>query len=60
MANEPEAILLDEPFSALDSYLKDTLHDQLQELLMNYSGDVLIVSHNLDEIYQFCEKLVVI
>lgn len=60
MANEPEAILLDEPFSALDSYLKDSLHDQLQELLMNYSGDVLIVSHNLDEIYQFCEKLVVI
>jgi molybdate transport system ATP-binding protein len=60
MANEPEAILLDEPFSALDSYLKDTLYEQLQELLKNYAGDVVIVSHNLDEIYQFCEKLVVI
>ena len=60
MANEPEAILLDEPFSALDTYLKDSLHDQLLELLSNYRGDVLIVSHNLDEIYQFCERLVVI
>jgi molybdate transport system ATP-binding protein len=60
MANEPEAILLDEPFSALDSYLKDSLHEQLLEMLTNYAGDVLIVSHNLDEIYQFCERLVVI
>jgi molybdate transport system ATP-binding protein len=60
MANEPEVILLDEPFSALDSYLKDTLHEQLLEMLTNYAGDVVIVSHNLDEIYQFCERLVVI
>lgn len=60
MANVPEVILLDEPFSALDSYLKDSLHEQLLEMLTNYAGDVLIVSHNLDEIYQFCERLVVI
>ncbi len=60
MANEPELILLDEPFSALDAYLKDTLHEELLVMLTNYAGNVVIVSHNLDEIYQFCEKLVVI
>lgn len=60
MAIEPEVILLDEPFSALDAYLKDALHEELLEMLTNYAGNVVIVSHNLDEIYQFCEKLVVI
>lgn len=60
MANDPEAILLDEPFSALDSYLKENLCEQLQELMKNYEKDVVIVSHNMDEIYQFCDRLVVI
>lgn len=60
MASDPKAILLDEPFSALDSYLKDSMYELLLELLSYYKGDVIMVSHNLDEIYQFCERLVVI
>lgn len=60
LAYQPEVIMLDEPFSALDSFLKDVLQDQLLEMLEGYQGDVIIVSHNRDEIYKFCEKLVVV
>jgi molybdate transport system ATP-binding protein len=59
MAYQPELIMLDEPFSALDSYLKDILQEQLLESLMQYNGDVIIVSHSRDEIYRFCEKLII-
>lgn len=60
LAYQPEVIMLDEPFSALDSFLKDVLQDQLLEMLEGYSGDIIVVSHNRDEIYKFCEKLVVV
>lgn len=60
LAYKPEVIMLDEPFSALDSFLKDVLQDQLLDMLSDYKGDVIIVSHSRDEIYKFCEKLVVI
>ncbi|WP_066717186.1 sulfate/molybdate ABC transporter ATP-binding protein [Clostridium sp. Marseille-P299] len=60
LAYQPEVIMLDEPFSALDSFLKDALQDQLLEMLEGYAGDIIVVSHNRDEIYKFCEKLVVV
>lgn len=59
MAYEPEMILLDEPFSALDLFLKDRLQQELEEMLEDYKGTVIMVSHDRDEIYQFSEELVV-
>ena len=59
MAYEPEMILLDEPFSALDEFLKDQLQQELLKLLADYSGTVILVTHSRDEIYRFCEELVV-
>ena len=38
MIGEPEAILLDEPFSALDGYLKDVLQREMQDFLQDYKG----------------------
>lgn len=43
----PQAILLDEPFSALDSYLKWELELELGELLGAFDGPILWVSHEL-------------
>ena len=60
MAYEPDVILLDEPFSALDMYLKDRLQRELSEMLEDYPGTVILVSHNRDEVYRFCEDLAVI
>ena len=46
LASEPTAILLDEPFSALDSYLKYQLELELAETLGGFPGTVLWVSHD--------------
>jgi molybdate transport system ATP-binding protein/molybdate transport system permease protein len=59
LAPEPAALLLDEPFSALDTYLRSQLEHQLHETLAAYRGVKLVVSHNLEEIYRLCDELVV-
>ena len=59
MAYEPDVILLDEPFSALDVFLKDRLQQELIEMLNDYEGTVIMVSHSRDEIYRFSEELLI-
>jgi molybdate transport system permease protein len=60
LAIEPAALLLDEPFSALDTHLRSALERQLRGTLVSYGGATLFVSHNLEEAYRVCEKLVVL
>ena len=60
LAIEPAALLLDEPFSALDTHLRGALERQLRETLGSYRGATIFVSHNLEEAYRVCEKLVVL
>ncbi len=60
MASEPEIIMLDEPFSALDSYLKWQLEQELMELLLTFRGAVLLVSHNRNEVYRFSNSIAVV
>lgn len=57
---KPDIIMLDEPFSALDGFLKDTLQMEMLELIRDYSGDVLMVSHSRDEIYKFCDHMMLL
>lgn len=59
MAYQPEIILLDEPFSALDYHLKDRLLQEMIDMLSDYLGIVILVSHNRDEIYRFSKELLV-
>lgn len=58
-ACEPQMVLLDEPFSALDLYLRDEMQRELLELFNSYSGTVVLVSHNRDEVYRMSEELLV-
>src|ERR1700730_14715375 len=60
LAVVPAALLLDEPFSALDAHLGSALERQLRETLETYRGSTLFVSHNLEEAYRVCEELVVL
>jgi len=60
MAGEPEVLLLDEPFSALDSYLKWQLELELMDTLKHFSGDVVFVSHSRDEVYRLCRSVCVL
>ena len=57
---DPDLLLLDEPFSALDGFLKDTLQLEMLELIEEYQKDVLMVSHSRDEIYRFCDNMVLL
>ncbi len=59
MAYEPDVLMLDEPFSALDTYLKEQLQIQVQRVLRSYHGDVLLVTHNRNEVYRFCDEVLV-
>ena len=60
LASRPGLLLLDEPFSALDSFLKEQLLEDMIRQLSDYEGDVVMVSHSRDEIYQFCDQLLVL
>lgn len=57
MASAPSAILLDEPLSALDSYLRWQLEWELSDLFMAYEGPVLYVSHNRGEVARLCQTV---
>lgn len=57
MAYEPEVILLDEPYAALDGFLKENLQQEMEKMLEDYAGTVILVSHSRDEIYRFSEEL---
>ena len=59
LCSEPQAILLDEPFSALDSYLKWNLELELSDLLAGFHGPILWVSHDLGECCRNCQKVCV-
>ena len=60
MVTEPDLILLDEPFSALDGHLRDRMQLEMMEILDEYQGQVIMVSHSRDELYRFSEELFVI
>lgn len=60
LAGEPELILLDEPFSALDEYLKWQLELELADTLKDFPGGVLFVSHSRDEVYRLCDTVCVL
>lgn len=60
LASSPKAILLDEPFSALDSYLKYQLEVELAETLEQFPGTVLWVSHDRGEVFRNCRRVCVL
>ena len=59
LAYEPELLLLDEPFSAMDTYLKEELQLELQEVLKEFNGISLLVTHDRDEAYRLCKYLMI-
>ena len=60
LAAEPEALLLDEPFSALDDSLKWELELELARTLEGYGGDVVLVTHSRDEVCRLAKTVCVL
>ena len=60
LAYSPDVILLDEPFSAMDTFLKEQLRLELANLMEDYKGFTVLVTHDRDEAFQFCDELIVL
>jgi molybdate transport system ATP-binding protein len=60
LAYGPDVILLDEPFSAMDSYLKEQLRIELVNMLKDFDGFSVLVTHDRDEAFQFCDELILL
>jgi NitT/TauT family transport system ATP-binding protein len=56
---EPETLLMDEPFGALDAQLKLLMLDQLQELTRQRRMTVVFVTHDLGEAITLADRVVV-
>ena len=57
LAPKPEILLLDEPFSALDEELKDTLISDVKKLLKEEKITAIVITHNIKEAFQLSDKI---
>jgi molybdate transport system permease protein len=60
LATEPEALLLDEPLSALDTHLRSQVEAQLQETFAAFRKPALLVTHNIEEAYRLAGRLLLL
>ena len=59
LVGKPKILMLDEPFSALDSYLREEVEGEVGSLLAGFDGTALLVTHNRDEAYRLCREMIV-
>jgi len=57
LIGNPELLVLDEPFSALDSFLREQLQVETRKLLERYGKETLLVTHSRDEAYHLCRTI---
>ncbi|MBO9997995.1 MAG: molybdate ABC transporter permease subunit [Cyanobacteria bacterium SID2] len=60
VAGKPDILLLDEPFSALDTHLRQQIERLTVERLERFQGIGLLVTHDLEEAFRACEDLLVL
>ena len=57
--SDPQILLLDEPFSALDQHLRFRLERELHQTLREFGKTAIFVSHDRDEVYRLADRIVV-
>lgn len=60
LASEPRLLLLDEPFSALDAAMRMRLQDEILRLQQYYGLTIIMVSHDVSEVYKLADTVMVI
>ncbi|MDF2626756.1 MAG: glycine betaine/carnitine/choline transporter ATP-binding protein [Symbiobacteriaceae bacterium] len=59
LAAEPDLILMDEPFGALDPITRETLQDELKRLQAKLKKTIIFVTHDMDEALKLADRIVV-
>ena len=60
LVREPELLLLDEPFGALDALTRIKMHGLLQDLCRRHTPAVLLVTHDVDEAILLADRVIVL
>jgi sulfonate transport system ATP-binding protein len=60
LVREPQLMLLDEPFGALDALTRSRMHALLQELCARHQPAVLLVTHDVDEAIGLADRVLVL
>ncbi|MBB4370379.1 sulfonate transport system ATP-binding protein [Bradyrhizobium sp. cir1] len=59
LVQQPELLLLDEPFAALDALTRIRMHELVRELVTNHQPGVLLVTHDVDEAIALADRILV-
>ena len=59
LINDPEILLMDEPFSALDALTREQLQDALRNLWMSQKNTIFFITHDIDEALVLGTKILV-
>lgn len=59
LAAEPDLILMDEPFGALDPITREALQDELKKLQAKLKKTIIFVTHDMDEALKLADRIVV-
>ncbi len=60
LVSNPRILMLDEPFSALDSELRFHVEEEVSSVIRGFSGTVLLVTHDRGEAYRLCDRIAII
>ena len=60
LVREPKILLLDEPFSALDSFTKTNLHQHVKELWASLKLTIIMVTHDINEATSMSDRILII
>ena len=60
LVSEPRILMLDEPFSALDSELKFRMEKEVREVIDRFGKTTLLVSHDRGEAYRLCSRIAMV